>query len=140
MSIASYDEAFAEKQRGPSRIIWMIALVAVVFVVWASMAWLDEIVHAQGEVVSSSRPQIIQNRPAHALLKGLHRLAQSLRQAVEQGIGDPAAVVFDQVQIAGRNPHQRGQIGLPHPKRHAPLSQSGPGQGGHRHRRTPFVN
>ncbi|MEO5620713.1 MAG: HlyD family efflux transporter periplasmic adaptor subunit, partial [Cypionkella sp.] len=46
---------------GPSRTIWMIALVAVVFVVWASFAWVDEIVHAQGEVVSSSRPQIIQN-------------------------------------------------------------------------------
>jgi membrane fusion protein, adhesin transport system len=61
MSVASYDEAFAEKQRGPSRTIWMIALVAVVFVVWASFAWVDEIVHAQGEVVSSSRPQIIQN-------------------------------------------------------------------------------
>jgi membrane fusion protein, adhesin transport system len=61
MSIASYDETFAEKQRGPSRTIWIIALVAVVFVVWASFAWVDEIVHAQGEVVSSSRPQIIQN-------------------------------------------------------------------------------
>lgn len=61
MSIASYDEAFAEKQRGPSRVIWTIALVAVIFVAWSSMAWLDEIVHAQGQVVSSSRPQIIQN-------------------------------------------------------------------------------
>jgi membrane fusion protein, adhesin transport system len=61
MSIASYDEAFAEKQRGPSRTIWIIALVAVVFVLWAAFAWVDEIVHAQGEVVSSSRPQIIQN-------------------------------------------------------------------------------
>ena len=61
MSIASFDEAFAEKQRGPSRTIWMIAGVAVVFLLWASFAWLDEIVHAQGEEVSSSRPQIIQN-------------------------------------------------------------------------------
>ncbi|MGV8949615.1 MAG: HlyD family efflux transporter periplasmic adaptor subunit [Cypionkella sp.] len=61
MSLASFDEDFAARQRGPSRTIWMIALVAVVFVVWASFAWVDEIVHAQGEVVSSSRPQIIQN-------------------------------------------------------------------------------
>jgi membrane fusion protein, adhesin transport system len=61
MSLASFDEEFAARQRGPSRTIWMIALVAVVFVVWASFAWVDEIVHAQGEVVSSSRPQIIQN-------------------------------------------------------------------------------
>ena len=61
MSLASFDEGFAEKTRGPSRTIWMIVLVAVVFVVWASVAWVDEIVRAQGEVVSSSRPQIIQN-------------------------------------------------------------------------------
>jgi adhesin transport system membrane fusion protein len=33
----------------------------VVFLIWASMAWIDEIVHASGQVVSSSRPQIIQN-------------------------------------------------------------------------------
>ncbi|KAF0176208.1 MAG: membrane fusion protein LapC [Rhodobacteraceae bacterium] len=61
MSLAAFDEGFAEKTRGPSRTIWMIILVAVVFVAWASVAWVDEIVRAQGEVVSSSRPQIIQN-------------------------------------------------------------------------------
>ncbi len=61
MSLATYDEDFAEKTRGPSRTIWMIVAVMVVFVAWASVAWVDEIVRAQGEVVSSSRPQIIQN-------------------------------------------------------------------------------
>ncbi|WP_054005515.1 HlyD family type I secretion periplasmic adaptor subunit [Cypionkella psychrotolerans] len=61
MSLATYDEGFAEKTRGPSRTIWMIVVVMVVFVAWASVAWVDEIVRAQGEVVSSSRPQIIQN-------------------------------------------------------------------------------
>ena len=35
--------------------------MAVVFVLWAAVAWVDEIVRAPGEVVSSSRPQIIQN-------------------------------------------------------------------------------
>lgn len=61
MSLASYDEAFAEKMKGPSHTIWMIVVVAAVFLAWASVAWLDEIVRAQGQVVSSSRPQIIQN-------------------------------------------------------------------------------
>lgn len=61
MSLATYDESLAEKARGPSRTIWMIVAVMVVFVAWASVAWVDEIVRAQGEVVSSSRPQIIQN-------------------------------------------------------------------------------
>ncbi len=61
MSLAGFDDDFAEKMRGPSRTIWMIVVAAVVFVVWAAVAWVDEIVRATGEVVSSSRPQIIQN-------------------------------------------------------------------------------
>ena len=61
MSLASFDDDFAAKMRGPSRTIWMIVAVAVVFVLWAAVAWVDEIVRAPGEVVSSSRPQIIQN-------------------------------------------------------------------------------
>lgn len=61
MSLASFDDDFAEKMRGPSRTIWMIVAAAVVFVIWAAVAWVDEIVRATGEVVSSSRPQIIQN-------------------------------------------------------------------------------
>ena len=61
MSLATFDDGFDEKLRGPSRTIWTIVLVAVVFVVWAAFAWVDEIVRATGEVVSSSRPQIIQN-------------------------------------------------------------------------------
>ena len=61
MSLAVFDDEFAAKMRGPSRTIWMIVAVAVVFVLWAAVAWVDEIVRATGEVVSSSRPQIIQN-------------------------------------------------------------------------------
>jgi adhesin transport system membrane fusion protein len=61
MSLAAFDDDFAAKMRGPSRTIWMIVAVAVVFVLWAAVAWVDEIVRASGEVVSSSRPQIIQN-------------------------------------------------------------------------------
>jgi adhesin transport system membrane fusion protein len=47
--------------RGPSLTIWLCALSVWVFIIWASMAWLDEIVRADGEIISSSRPQIIQN-------------------------------------------------------------------------------
>jgi adhesin transport system membrane fusion protein len=61
MSVTSLDQDFALRMRGPSRTIWMIAATVAVFLIWASMAWIDEIVHASGEVVSSSRPQIIQN-------------------------------------------------------------------------------
>jgi adhesin transport system membrane fusion protein len=61
MSLATFDDDLADMTRGPSRTIWMIVLVAVVFVAWAAVAWVEEIVRAQGEVVSGSRPQIIQN-------------------------------------------------------------------------------
>lgn len=61
MSVTSLDQDFAIRMRGPSRTIWMIAATVGVFLIWASMAWIDEIVHASGQVVSSSRPQIIQN-------------------------------------------------------------------------------
>lgn len=46
---------------GSSLIIWLIAAVIWGFIVWASLAWLDEIVRSEGEIISASRPQIIQN-------------------------------------------------------------------------------
>ncbi|MGQ0564001.1 MAG: HlyD family efflux transporter periplasmic adaptor subunit [Gemmobacter sp.] len=50
-----------ERAGGPSRVIWIIVGSVVLFLVWAALAWVDEIVRAPGQVVSSSRPQIIQN-------------------------------------------------------------------------------
>lgn len=49
------------RMRGPSLTIWLCAITVWAFIVWASMAWLDEIVRGDGEIISSSRPQIIQN-------------------------------------------------------------------------------
>lgn len=46
---------------GPSLMIWLCALAVWGFMLWASMAWLDEIVRAPGSFISNSRPQIIQN-------------------------------------------------------------------------------
>ncbi len=61
MSVAGIDADFETRMRGPSLLIWAIAATCVIFVLWASLAYVDEIVRAEGEVVSSSRPQIIQN-------------------------------------------------------------------------------
>jgi adhesin transport system membrane fusion protein len=58
---AIYDHDFGEKLRGPSRTIWLIGASVVVFILWAAIAWVDEIVRAEGQIVSSSRPQIINN-------------------------------------------------------------------------------
>ncbi|MEE3359389.1 MAG: HlyD family type I secretion periplasmic adaptor subunit [Pseudomonadota bacterium] len=49
------------KMKGPSLTIWLSAISVWAFILWASFAWVDEIVRADGEFVSSSRPQIIQN-------------------------------------------------------------------------------
>lgn len=61
MSVLDYEDELVGRSRGPSFVIWAIALTIVLFIVWAALAWVDEIVRAPGEVVSSSRPQIIQN-------------------------------------------------------------------------------
>lgn len=61
MSVLDYEDELVGRSRGPSLMIWGIAATIVLFIVWAALAWVDEIVRAPGEVVSSSRPQIIQN-------------------------------------------------------------------------------
>ncbi len=61
MSLAVYDDGFDDRMRGPSLIIWLIAGAVASFLIWAAFAWVDEIVRAKGQIVSSSRPQIIQN-------------------------------------------------------------------------------
>lgn len=58
--MTTWDDEFAQRGR-PSAVIWAIGAVFLVFLTWAAFAWVDEIVRAQGTVVSSSRPQIIQN-------------------------------------------------------------------------------
>lgn len=59
--MTTIDAEFDMQMRGPSWIIRMVVLAACLFVVWAAYASLDEIVRGDGEMVSSSRPQIIQN-------------------------------------------------------------------------------
>ena len=59
--MSTFDHGLEEKSERPGRMIWIIFGVVVVFITWAAFAWVDEIVRAPGLVVSSSRPQIIQN-------------------------------------------------------------------------------
>ena len=59
--MALADHEFAGQMRRPSLTIWLVGATVLLFMVWARFAWVDEIVRAPGEVVSASRPQIIQN-------------------------------------------------------------------------------
>ncbi len=60
-SSTNLSSQLARDLKGPSLTIWLCAASVWIFIIWASYAWLDEIVRAEGEVISSSRPQIIQN-------------------------------------------------------------------------------
>tara|TARA_R110002124_G_scaffold148520_5_gene314042 strand:- start:67 stop:1194 length:1128 start_codon:yes stop_codon:yes gene_type:complete len=42
-------------------VVWLCAASVLIFLLWAAFAWVDEIVRAEGSMISSSRPQIIQN-------------------------------------------------------------------------------
>ncbi|WP_298859497.1 HlyD family efflux transporter periplasmic adaptor subunit [uncultured Sulfitobacter sp.] len=55
------DSHIDKQMRGPSMVVWLSAATVVVFIAWAFFAWVDEIVRAEGSMISSSRPQIIQN-------------------------------------------------------------------------------
>ncbi|MEC7668133.1 MAG: HlyD family efflux transporter periplasmic adaptor subunit, partial [Pseudomonadota bacterium] len=61
MGMTDLNAQIETKMKGPSLTIWLSAISVWVFILWASFAWVDEIVRADGEFVSSSRPQIIQN-------------------------------------------------------------------------------
>lgn len=51
-----------DEQLGSARkTIRLVALAVILFLLWSAFAWIDEIVRADGEVVSSSRSQSIQN-------------------------------------------------------------------------------
>ena len=61
MTPASLGAQLEADMRGPARVIYLCGAAVVVFVLWAAFAFVDEIVRGQGEMISSSRPQIIQN-------------------------------------------------------------------------------
>ncbi|WP_376876387.1 HlyD family type I secretion periplasmic adaptor subunit [Albirhodobacter sp. R86504] len=53
--------AMEDRSKRPSATIWLIAATVILFIAWSAVAWVDEIVRGTGEIVSSSKPQIIQN-------------------------------------------------------------------------------
>jgi len=59
--MSSFDAEFEQEQRGSSLIIRLVGVSVGLFILWAALASVDEIVRAEGEIISSSRPQIVQN-------------------------------------------------------------------------------
>ena len=61
VSTTDLSSQLSRRLRGPSAVIWLSGAVVWLFIIWAAYAWIDEIVRADGEFISTSRPQIIQN-------------------------------------------------------------------------------
>lgn len=59
--MTTLDPALTEVPERPGRVIRLIGLAFAAFLVWAALAPVDEIVRAEGQAVSTARPQIIQN-------------------------------------------------------------------------------
>jgi len=57
----SFDGQLDRRMTGPSAVIWVTGAAIALFIGWSAVAPIDEIVRAEGEIVSTSRPQIIQN-------------------------------------------------------------------------------
>jgi type I secretion membrane fusion protein, HlyD family len=79
--MVSLDDMLARDMDRPGWVIRISALVVLLFLLWAAIARVDEIVRADGQMISSSRPQIVQN------LEGgiLSELLVYEGQEVEQG-------------------------------------------------------
>ncbi|MCU0816543.1 MAG: HlyD family type I secretion periplasmic adaptor subunit [Cypionkella sp.] len=79
--MTTFDHGLDDQSRGPSLTIWLITAAVALFLLWSSFAWVAEIVRAEGQVVSSSRPQIVQNLEG-GILAELHVTEGDI---VEQG-------------------------------------------------------
>ena len=76
-----FDAQLGRQMRGPSAVIWLCGATVLIFLIWAAFAWVDEIVRAEGSMISSSRPQIIQNLEGGILAE----LAVAEGDVVERG-------------------------------------------------------
>lgn len=59
--MTTLDPTLMENPERPGRVIRLIGVAFAVFLIWAALAPVDEIVRAEGQAVSTARPQIIQN-------------------------------------------------------------------------------
>ncbi|MEZ5753495.1 MAG: HlyD family efflux transporter periplasmic adaptor subunit [Paracoccaceae bacterium] len=61
MTLSTFTPPLETRLRLPSITVRLIAATVLAFLLWSAFAWVAEIVRAPGQVIPSSRPQIIQN-------------------------------------------------------------------------------
>jgi adhesin transport system membrane fusion protein len=79
--MTTFDPPLESRARRPSATVALIALTVATFLLWSAFAWVEEIVRAPGQIVPSSRPQIIQNLEGGILAE----LSVTEGQTVEAG-------------------------------------------------------
>src|SRR5699024_3269844 len=50
-----------QTMRGSRLLVWLSILVVIGLVLWASRAWIDEVVRGEGQVVPSRKVQVVQS-------------------------------------------------------------------------------
>ncbi|MCL3882220.1 HlyD family efflux transporter periplasmic adaptor subunit [Marivita sp. GX14005] len=80
LSTTDLSAQLGRRLRGPSLVIWLSAAALWLFVIWAAYAWIDEIVRAEGEFISTSRPQSIQNLEGGILAELLVREGDEVKK------------------------------------------------------------
>ena len=120
-------EVDAALARRPSKSVRLLSIAVGVFflamLVWASLATVDEVTHAEGQVVSSQRTQVIQNleggilqaitvREGQVVEKGtlLARLdnavaGSSYRDAFNKALENTAAILRLEAELGGKAPN-----------------------------------
>ena len=78
----------------PNMILWVSVMVVITFFVWASHSEIDQITRAQGEVISSSRTQIVQSLDGGIIKDILVNQGDTVKK-------DQVLVVFDKTKIEG---------------------------------------
>lgn len=66
--------------RAPSRIIFLIGLLLIVFITWAANTQIDEVARAEGRVIPSSKIQTIQSSEAGTVKEILIREGQRVKK------------------------------------------------------------
>ena len=64
----------------PKKVLWLIVIILIIFTVWASVSEIDSIARAQGQVIASSRTQIIQSSDGGVIEEMLVREGDAVKK------------------------------------------------------------
>ena len=78
--MVTFDDMWDRDMDRPGWVIRIVGLIVLAFLLWAAIARVDEIVRSDGQMISSSRPQIVQNLEGGILSELLVHEGQEVAQ------------------------------------------------------------